>query len=284
MTNDQNMITAENIYMHYPVPKKYIEYITKPFKQDKFTALHGLNFKIETGDRIAFLGTNGAGKTTFLKIIGGLLYPTSGNLNVNGHDTTKENLKARKNVGFVLNEERSFYWRLSGKQNLEFFGTLDNLHGDELQYKVQELIRLVGLEDAQNKLFAGYSSGMKQRLAIARGLLSDPDILILDEPTRTLDPISAEDISHIISDRIHSKKGRTLLIATHSLTEAQALCNKACIMKKGRILVYTEIEKLLTEYGTLERCFKALIGSERGERNTEKAYEETEFGNSHYDQ
>src|SRR5690554_13307 len=211
------MIIAENISMHYPIPKKYIEYITKPFKQEKFTALHGLSLKIDDGDRVAFLGTNGAGKTTFLKIIGGLLYPTSGTLTVNGCDTSKENLKARKNVGFVLNEERSFYWRLTGKQNLEFFGTLDNLHGEELRNKVQELIKLVGLEDAQNKLFAGYSSGMKQRLAIARGLLSDPDILILDEPTRTLDPISAEDISHIISDRIHSKKGRTLLIATHSL-------------------------------------------------------------------
>ena len=177
-----------------------------------------------------------------------------------------------------LIEERSFYWRLSGKQNLEFFGTLDNLHGDELQHKVQELIKLVGLEDAQHKLFAGYSSGMKQRLAIARGLLSEPDILILDEPTRTLDPISAEDISYIISDRIHSKKGRTLLIATHSLAEAQALCNKACIMKKGRILVYTEIEKLLAEYGSLKSCYKTLIGSEKGKRNTEKVLEKTVVG------
>ena len=209
--------------MHYPVPKKYIEYITKPFKQDKFTAIHGLNLNIETGDRVAFLGTNGAGKTTFLKIIGGLLYPTSGKLSVNGYDTIKENLKARKNVGFVLNEERSFYWRLSGKQNLEFFGILDNLHGLQLTQKVQELIQLVGLKGAQHKLFAGYSSGMKQRLAIARGLLSDPDILILDEPTRTLDPISAEDISKIISERIHSKKGRTLLIATHSLSLPYAM-------------------------------------------------------------
>jgi ABC-2 type transport system ATP-binding protein len=261
------MISAENIYMHYPVPKKYIEYITKPLKQDRFTALHELNLKIEVGDRVAFLGTNGAGKTTFLKIIGGLLYPTSGKLTVNGYDTTKDNLKARKRVGFVLNEERSFYWRLSGKQNLLFFGTLDNMYGDELENKVNELIQLVGLEDAQHKLFAGYSSGMKQRLAIARGLLSDPDILILDEPTRTLDPISVEDISLIISDRIHSKKGRTLLIATHSLAEAQSLCNKACIMKKGRILVYAEIENFLVEYGSLEICYKTLICLEFGERN-----------------
>jgi ABC-2 type transport system ATP-binding protein len=255
------MVSAENLYMHYPVPKKYIEYITRPFKQEKFTALHGLTLNISAGDRVAFLGANGAGKTTLLKIVGGLLYPTSGTLTVNGYNTVKDNLKARDRVGFVLNEERSFYWRLSGIQNLMFFGTLDNLHGKELEEKVRELIHLVGLEEAQHKLFAGYSSGMKQRLAIARGLLSNPDILILDEPTRTLDPISAEDISHIISERIHSKKGRTLLIATHSLNEAQSLCNKACVMKEGRILEYTAMDKLLTEYGTLDKCYKELIGS-----------------------
>jgi len=256
------MIIAENICMNYPIPKKYIEYITQPFKQKEFTALQGLNLEIKTGDRVAFLGINGAGKTTFLKIIGGLLYPTSGKLAVNGYDTVKENLKARKKVGFVLNEERSFYWRLTGKQNLKFFGSLDNLFGQNIEQKVQELIQLVGLEDAQHKLFAGYSSGMKQRLAIARGLLSDPDILILDEPTRTLDPLSAEDISHIISDRVHSKKGRTLLIATHSLIEAEKLCNKACIMKKGQILCYSTIDELLKKYATLKNCYKTLIGME----------------------
>jgi ABC-2 type transport system ATP-binding protein len=255
------MITVENIYMHYPVPKKYIEFLTKPFKQDKYTALYGINLNIESGDRVAFLGTNGAGKTTLLKIIGGLLYPSQGKLIVNGYDTVKDNLKARKSVGFVLNEERSFYWRLSGKQNLGFFGVLDNIHGKQLEDKVNELIQIVGLEEAKDKLFAGYSSGMKQRLAIARGLLSDPDILILDEPTRTLDPISAEDISNIISERIHNKKGRTLLIATHSLAEAQSLCSKVCIMKKGQILSYSTIDQLLHQYKTLDNGYKTLIGS-----------------------
>jgi ABC-2 type transport system ATP-binding protein len=255
------MILTKNIRMQYPVPKKYIEYLTKPFRQEMFTALHSINIKVDDGDRIAFLGSNGAGKTTLLKIIGGLLYPTSGTLTVNGFDTTKNNLKARKRVGFVLNEERSFYWRLTGKQNLVFFGTLDNLRGEELEKKVDELIYLVGLEKSKNKLFAGYSSGMKQRLAIARGLLSDPDILILDEPTRTLDPISAEEISHIISERIHCKKGRTLLIATHSLNEAQSLCNKVCIMKNGKILEYTTIEKIQSLYSSLESCYKTLINS-----------------------
>jgi ABC-2 type transport system ATP-binding protein len=255
------MIISRDICMHYPVPKRYIEYITRPFKQNRLIALDKVNITIEVGDRVAFLGTNGAGKTTLLKIIGGLLYPTSGEITVNGYDTVKENLKARKRVGFVLNEERSFYWRLTGTQNLLFFGALDNMYGRKMKEKVKELVFLVGLEESGDKLFAGYSSGMKQRLAIARGLLSDPDILILDEPTRTLDPVSAEDISDIIAERIHNKRGRTLLVATHSLTEAQSLCNRVCIMKQGRIIQYDYIEKLVSQYGTLENCYKTLVGS-----------------------
>jgi ABC-2 type transport system ATP-binding protein len=255
------MILTNDIYMSYPIPKRYIEYIINPFKQKKYTALNGINLEINSSDRVAFLGSNGAGKTTLLKLIGGLLYPTSGNITVDQYDTTKENLKARQKIGFVLNEERSFYWRLTGIQNLKFFGALDNLTGDELNEKVAELIQLVGLEESGDKLFAGYSSGMKQKLAIARGLLSDPDILILDEPTRTLDPISAEDIKNLVSDRIHLNKERTLLIATHSLIEAESLCNKFCFMKKGKIVEYSSKSDLLQKYNSLESCFRILFGN-----------------------
>ena len=115
------MISAKNIVMQYPIPKRYIEYITKPFSTNYFKALKGVDIEIRPGDRIAFLGTNGAGKTTFLKIIGGLLYPSAGTLMIETYDTSKDNLKARKHVGFVLNEERSFYWRLTGEENLLFF-------------------------------------------------------------------------------------------------------------------------------------------------------------------
>ncbi|MBJ6369816.1 ABC transporter ATP-binding protein [Snuella sedimenti] len=256
------MISATNITMQYPIPKRYVEYLTQPFQTNYFKALKKINIEIQSGDRIAFLGVNGAGKTTFLKIIGGLLYPSSGSLCINGIDTQKQNLKARKRVGFVLNEERSFYWRLTGKKNLLFFGALDNIKGEELHKKVEELLRMVGLEDSKDKIFAGYSSGMKQRLAIARGLLSNPDILILDEPTRTLDPLSAEVIGTIISERIHNKKERTLLIATHSLSEAQILCNKICFMKKGQIIDYSSIKSIISEYGTLENYYKKMMNDE----------------------
>lgn len=253
------MIEIQNIKMNYPVPKRYIDYILHSFQKQYFTALLDINLQIDEGDRVAFLGPNGAGKTTLLKLISGLLFPSKGKISVDGFDTVKDNLKARKNVGFVLNEERSFYWRLTGKQNLEFFGALDNLYGKELDERIKLLLKLVGLEESGDKLFAGYSSGMKQRLAIARGLLSDPKILILDEPTRTLDPISAEDIKNIINKRIHEDKERTLLIATHRLDEAAELCNKVCIMKKSLILHYADMKKTIAQFGNLQTCYRHFI-------------------------
>lgn len=226
--------------MLFPVPKRYVEYLLfKP--KSYFNALNNINIEINEGDRVAFLGVNGAGKTTLLKLIGGLLYPTSGEINVNGYNTIKDNLQSRKSVGFVLNEERSFYWRLTGVQNLEFFGVLDDLKGEDLNHKINDLLKLVGLDDAKHKEVATYSSGMKQRLALARGLLRNPKILILDEPTRTLDPQAVEDVKSLISSKIHDDEQKTLLIATHRFDEVAELCNKICVMRKGELLAFTTL-------------------------------------------
>ena len=252
------MISVEKVSMLYPVPKGYIDYLKKPFKQSYVQGLKDATLTIQKGDRIALLGHNGAGKTTLLKLIGGLLYPSSGKIEVNGYDIVKNNLDARSCTGYVLNEERSFYWRLTGQQNLQFFGALNNLYGKKLDYEINEVVRLVGLEDAKNRLFAGYSSGMKQRLAIARGLLNDPDILVLDEPTRTLDPISSQDIKKLISKKIHQEKERTLLIATHSLEEAEFLCNKVCVMKKGQIVWFKSMAETISSFTTLGNCYQTL--------------------------
>ncbi len=255
------MLQISNIHMSYPVPRRYKDLFTKPLKKEYAQALTNINITIEPGDKIAFLGTNGAGKTTLLKLIGGLLFPTQGSIVINGYDTLQHNIEARRSVGFILNEERSFYWRLTGVQNLEFFGALDNLFGQQLQDKIAELVDLVGLGNAGKKLVAGYSSGMKQKLAIARGLLSDPSILILDEPTRTLDPIAAEDIKELIQNKIHAQTERTLLIATHRLEEAEALCNKVCVMNKGRIMALTTVDEAMRSYASLYDFYTSTINA-----------------------
>lgn len=253
------MIEIKDVNMKYPLDKGYKDTFLRPFKKELITALKDINININDGDNVAFLGENGAGKTTLLKLVAGILYPTNGKISVNNFDTVKHNLLARKSVGYVLNEERSFYWRLTGIQNLDFFGHLDNIFGKELKNKIDELISLVGLENAANKRFATYSSGMKQRLAIARGLLSDPNILVLDEPTRTLDPIAAEEIRGLITKKVHAYFNKTILIATHSLVEAEKICNKVCILSKSKLLLYQTKSDILDKYESLEQCYKTTI-------------------------
>jgi ABC-2 type transport system ATP-binding protein len=220
------------------------------------TALTDANLEVEKGDRIAIMGPNGAGKTTLLKLIGGLLLPSVGDIVVNGYSTVQHNTAARKSVGFVLNEERSFFWRLSAVQNLEFFGALDNLHGKDLQDRLRDLLHLVGLEKAADKPIATYSSGMKQRLALARGLIADPEVLILDEPTRALDPVACDELVDLILSRIHTDSGKTLLIATHRPEEALRLCNKVLVIDSGRLRAFDVIDDLVSRGVPLSQYYR----------------------------
>lgn len=256
------MIQLRNVKMVYPIPKRYRDYLLHPFKKEKgITAIYDVNLDIKKGDSVGFLGPNGAGKTTLLKLIGGLLYPTAGKITANGFDTVNHNLEARKSIGFVINEERSFYWRLTGIQNLEFFGILDNLSGVILRKRISELLHFVGLKDKGNKPVSGYSSGMIQRLAIARGLIANPDILIMDEPTKALDPLSTEKLRQLIYEEIHKKGGKTLLIATHQINEAEVLCNKICLISRGQVMAYKEIDKINLEYDNLTKFYKAIMAT-----------------------
>jgi ABC-2 type transport system ATP-binding protein len=225
------------------------------------TALSGATIEIHEGDRVAVMGPNGAGKTTLLKLIGGLLLPTKGDIVVNEFSTIHHNAAARKSVGFVLNEERSFFWRLTAVQNLEFFGALDNLWGADLRNRIRELISLVGLEDAADKPIAAYSSGMKQRLALARGLIAEPGVLILDEPTRALDPVACDEIVDLILSRIHRDSRKTLLIATHRLEEAVQICNKVLVIDRGRVRAFDCIADLIADGITISQYYRRALAA-----------------------
>lgn len=254
------MISLENVTVRYPIPKRYRELVLHPFRRAKrVTALENVSLTVNNGDRIAFLGPNGAGKTTLLKLVGGLILPTEGTVRVHGRDTVSDNTAARRSVGFVMNEERSFYWRLSGVQNLEFFGVLDNLSGRDLHQRIAELVELVGLQDSAHQNVASYSSGMRQRLAIARGLMADPDVLILDEPTRTLDPVAADDLTQLISDRIHRDGQKTLLIATHRLDEVAALCRRMCVIQKGHVVAMDDVAEVQGREGSLLAYYREQV-------------------------
>src|SRR5580704_16009751 len=147
-----SLILARDVTMQFPVTKRYRELLLHPTEPRRMvTALKSVSLQVEKGERIALLGPNGTGKTTLLKLVGGLLLPTKGEIVVNGYDTLRHNDAARKSVGFVLNEERSFFWRLTAIQNLEFFAALDNLSGADLRRRIDELIDVVGLAHSAGK-------------------------------------------------------------------------------------------------------------------------------------
>lgn len=238
------MISVEDATMRYPVPKRWREYLLHPLRPaPRVMALEDVNVEIERGDSVALVGPNGAGKTTLLKLLGGLLYPTEGSVLIDGYDTVHHNLLARQKVGLVINEDRSFYWRLSGAQNLQFFGVLEDLFGEALHERIAEVLELVGLGHAGEKRVSDYSSGMRQRLAIARGLLADPEVLLLDEPTRSLDPVGARDIRRLISDGLHAQGGiRILVVTTNQIADVIGLCDRILVIHSNGIARAMRVE------------------------------------------
>jgi ABC-2 type transport system ATP-binding protein len=265
---DQAVISVRDVTMRFPITKRYREWVLSPLKKrESFTALRHTTFEIQSGNRVAVMGPNGAGKTTLLKLIGGLLFPTEGEVIVNGFSTLNHNASARKSVGFVFNEERSFFWRLSGLQNLEFFGALDNLSGARLRDRIRYLIRMVGLEDAADKVVSGYSSGMKQRLALARVLIAEPDVLILDEPTRALDPLACDEMVELLLADIHQNSNKTLLIATHRPEEAMTLCNKVMIIDGGHLKGFDSVTDVASNGNALLDYYRHCMTHERRYEN-----------------
>ena len=260
------LIAVQNVTMRFPIPKRYREWVLAPFRRRRVcTALFNTNLEVQTGDRIAVMGPNGAGKTTLLKLIAGVLLPTEGKVLVSGHSTLEQSAAARRSVGFVFNEERSFFWRLTGVQNLEFFGALDNIYGRQLRERIEYVLELVGLSDAGDKAVYTYSSGMKQRLAIARVLIAEPEVLILDEPTRALDPVACDQVVELILSTIHRNSRKTLLIATHRPEEASLLCNKVLVVGGGNILGRESIEGLDASGTTVLEYYRQLMMN--GERS-----------------
>jgi ABC-2 type transport system ATP-binding protein len=263
---ESSLIAVQNVTMRFPIPKRYREWVLAPHRKRRVcTALSNANLEVQTGDRIAVMGPNGAGKTTLLKLIAGALLPTEGKVFVNGHSTLEQSAAARRSVGFVFNEERSFFWRLTGVQNLEFFGVLDNLYGRQLRERIDHVLELVGLSDARDKAVYTYSSGMKQRLAIARVLIAEPDVLILDGPTRALDPVACDQLVELILSTIHRNSRKTLLIATHRPEEASLLCNKVLVVGGGNILGRESIGGLDARGTTVLEYYRQLMVS--GERS-----------------
>src|SRR6266508_2527139 len=197
-------------------------------------AVRGVSFAIEKGELFGLLGPNGAGKTTTIKMLITLLIPTAGSARVLGLDVVKDAREVRKRIGYVFGGERGVYERLSGYDNLRYFVELYGVPGRLQKQRIEELLELVGLKGREHERAEGYSRGMKQRLHVARGLLHDPEVLFLDEPTLGLDPVGARELRATIASL--TQAGKTILLTTHYMFEADALCDRIAVISKGEIV------------------------------------------------
>ena len=229
--------------------RRYREILRHPFRRDRTVALDGVDLAVPQGELFALLGPNGAGKTTLIRILCTLVLPTSGVARVAGHDVTRQGAAIRARIGYAISEERSFYWRLTGRQNLAFFAALNNLTLREAKARIAEVGRLAELDEFIDRQFMAYSAGMKQRLAIARALLTRPDILFLDEPTRALDPVAARTLREFLKRTLVGENGTTIFLATHNLVEAEELADRVAVLDHGHVLACGRIGELRREWG-----------------------------------
>ncbi len=198
------------------------------------SALRGVDLLIARGELFGLLGPNGAGKTTMVKVLTTLLLPTSGTASVLGLDIVKEEWAVRRRIGFVFGGERGLYWRLSGLDNLRYFADLYRVPPDVSRKRIPELLERLGLAGRERDRVELYSRGMKQRLHLARGLLNDPEVLFLDEPTIGLDPVGARDLRLIVRELADA--GKTIFLTTHYMFEADAICDRIAVIKAGEIV------------------------------------------------
>jgi ABC-2 type transport system ATP-binding protein len=234
--------------------RSYRDLVAYPFRKPEKLAVDGITLSVERGEIFGLLGPNGAGKTTFIRMLSTSLVPTSGEARVAGHDVARESRSVRRAIGLVGGEERSFFGRLSGRRNLAFFAALRGLSGRAAQPQIEELLRRLDLAADADRPFETYSSGMRQKLAIARGLLGEPEIVFLDEPTRALDPISARDVRSLVSEYVVGELGRTVLLATHVLSEAEELCDRVALIQAGKIVALGPVAELRQSLRPGVRC------------------------------
>jgi ABC-2 type transport system ATP-binding protein len=212
------------------------------FSYDCTLALNGFSFQAYRGEVVAVLGPNGAGKTTSVRVMNGLLSAQSGTVNVLGEDASRNGAQIRLRSG-VLTETPALYERLTARQNLSFFGALSGLSAAEVGASAERLMDMFRLADRLDERVGSFSKGMKQKLAIARAMLHDPELLFLDEPTSDLDPEAARQVGDTILE-VASQKKRTVILCTHRLAEAERLCDRLAIMRAGRVVASGSLEEL----------------------------------------
>ena len=236
------ILEVEKLTKDFIPPLSFGKLIKFGFKhRNPIRALDNISFSLKKGQILGVLGPNGAGKTTLLKTIATLILPDKGSVIVNGWRLGINDDKIKAFTAMVSSQERSFYWRLSGKQNLEFFASMYGLKNPK--DKIEELFKLFAIDCRDNR-FDTYSAGTKQKFALIRGLLNDPELLLLDEPTKSLDYTAALNLRTFIKEDLVRKKEKTLIFTTHHMDEALDFCDLFMILHKGKLYALGTLDEL----------------------------------------
>jgi ABC-2 type transport system ATP-binding protein len=223
-------------------------------------ALDNISLTVEKGEIMGLLGPNGAGKTTLIKILATLVSPDEGFGSIAGLSLASKPSEIRNQIGLVNTNDRTFYWRLTGRENLDFFATLYNLHGSIKHERIKQVLQLIDMEDKADFRFMSYSAGQKQRISIARAMLSEPAVLLLDEATTSLDPIATHKLLDFTKTTLSQKNQKTIIWCTHNLHEANKICDRVAILHRGKILHTGQLQEITTtSEPSLEQAFSKLV-------------------------
>lgn len=229
-------IVVDRVVKSFPASYGVWSWLRRGGRVARKTVLDGVSLEIERGELFGLLGPNGAGKSTLLNLLATIALPDTGTIVIDGVATREAPLEARRRIALCGGSERSFYYRLTVRQNLEFFGALVDLRGATLRRRIDEVLELVDLGEAAKEGYAALSTGMRQRLSVARALLAEPAILLFDEPTRAVDPVHAAAIRRLMRERLIEHLGKTVLLATNIVDEAWSCCGRVAMLSRGRIV------------------------------------------------
>jgi len=235
--------------------------LSKYYSQGSIKAVDDLSLKIGKGETFGLLGPNGAGKTTTIRLLNGLIKPTSGSAEINGFNILTDTQKV-KAISGLLAESPGVYEKLSAYEFLEFMGALYGLKGDDLKNRINDLLSFFDIIDRKNDLLEGYSTGMKQKILLAAAIIHDPEVIFFDEPTAGLDPRAALVVKQLIKDL--SSQGKTMLISSHRLPIVEELCDRIGIINNGQLIAIGTVDEIIsqTETNSLEEAFIAITGGE----------------------
>ncbi|MBN3041060.1 MAG: ABC transporter ATP-binding protein [Candidatus Omnitrophica bacterium] len=252
----EEILKVNNLTKKFYQPLNLKDALTFNFRpKEPIIALDNISFTHGQRKILGILGPNGAGKTTLLKLLVSLLLPNQGSISVFGKTVGKDDTAIKSLLGLASSEERCFYWRLSGRENIEFFCRLYGLSREKADLRIKELFSLFNIDYA-DKRFDSYSTGMRRAFSLIRALLHEPGLLLLDEPTKSLDHTAASKLRDFIKNQ--SKNNRSVIIATHDILEAQEVCNDFLILQKGRIKIKGSLEDLKKYANTDSDCLSEI--------------------------